>query len=191
MASRSRAVPGSGSDSARSSTCSMRAWQAATRALNSARPGRASRSDAWLTPDPPPLGFRPRLLERLRLRLAAAFEQDLDLLLRALERGLALPRERDAALEQLQRLIERQVAPLEAPDQGFELGQGLLEIGDFAVAGHRVGLRKIKGGVRCGAKARNVTQPWPARVNARLTRRQARHTVPRPAVRPSLSEEST
>ena len=68
------------------------------------------------------------------MRLATALEQDLDLLLRALERGLALPRERDAPLEQLQRLIERQVAPLEAPDQGLELGECLLEIGDFAVA---------------------------------------------------------
>ena len=45
-----------------------------------------------------------------------------------------MARERDAALESLQGLIERQVAALEALDQGLELGQGLLEIGRFVVA---------------------------------------------------------
>src|SRR5213082_1241377 len=75
-----------------------------------------------------------RLLERHDLRLAALLQEDLDSLLRGLERGLTVAGEGDAALESLQRLVERQVATLEALDQSLELRQRLLEIGGFAVA---------------------------------------------------------
>jgi len=65
------------------------------------------------------------------MRLGSALEQNLDLLLRGLQRGLAVPRERDAALEQFQGFLERKVAALEALDEGLKLGQGLLEIRRF------------------------------------------------------------
>src|SRR5215472_85938 len=114
MASRSRSVPGSGSRSTSSSTRSMRAWQAATRAAKSAAGTRAS-----FTAEPSLRrgGSRGRivrgLLEGLDLCFGAALHEDLDLLLGRLERGLTLTGERDAALEGLQSLIERQVAVLE------------------------------------------------------------------------------
>ena len=47
-----------------------------------------------------------------------------------------MARELDAALEGLQRLIERQLAALEALHQLLELGERLLEVGVFGVAGH-------------------------------------------------------
>src|SRR5204862_165213 len=76
------------------------------------------------------------LLERLDrgAGLAAALQEDLDLLLRGLEGCLAVARERDAALEDLQRLIEGQIAALETLHQGLELRQRLFEVGAFAVA---------------------------------------------------------
>src|SRR5690348_2450876 len=75
-----------------------------------------------------------RLLERRDLRLAAALQEDLDFLLRGLERGLAVAGERDAALEGLQCLIERQIAALETLDQGLELRERFLKVGGSAVA---------------------------------------------------------
>src|SRR5580704_6711462 len=76
------------------------------------------------------------VFERFGLRIGATLEQNLHLLLRGLERGLAVTRERHAALEEFQRFIERQIAPFESLDQGLKLCQGLLEIRGFAIAGH-------------------------------------------------------
>src|SRR2546430_11009637 len=76
--------------------------------------------------------------------------------LRGLQRCLAVARERDAALEDLQRLIEGQIAALETLHQGLELRQRLFEVGAFAVARHVASvLKSLAGGE---PRARNVTQ---------------------------------
>src|ERR1700733_173587 len=72
--------------------------------------------------------------EGLDLGAAAAFQQDLDLLLGGFQRGLAMTGQLDAALESLQGLIERQVTALQPFDQAFELGQRFFEIGGFVIA---------------------------------------------------------
>ena len=56
-------------------------------------------------------------------------QKDLDFLLGSFQRGLAVARQLHAALEGLERLIERQVAALEALDQALKLGQSFLEVG--------------------------------------------------------------
>ena len=73
------------------------------------------------------------VLERLHQRLAAALEQDLNLLLCCLQAGLTVPRERHTALEGAQRLIEWHVAALEPLHEAFEFRQGLLKINGFVV----------------------------------------------------------
>ena len=78
----------------------------------------------------------------------AALEQDLDLLLGRLQRGLAVARQRDAALEGLQRLIERQIAALEPLDERFELGERLLEIGGLWLLRGHVVAESVGGGAR-------------------------------------------
>src|SRR6185437_7753087 len=74
--------------------------------------------------------------EGLGLRLAIALQQDLHPLLRGLERALAVSRQLDTPLEGLQGLIERQVTALQARDQGLELGERPLEIGEWFALGH-------------------------------------------------------
>ncbi len=62
-----------------------------------------------------------------RLGRCRLLQQDLDFLLRFLQRGLTLPRELHAVLEFLERLLERQVAAFEARDERLELLERLLE----------------------------------------------------------------
>jgi hypothetical protein len=47
-------------------------------------------------------------------------------------------RELDAALEGFQRLIEWQIAALEAADETLKLRQSLLKVGGFALGGQRI-----------------------------------------------------
>ena len=60
--------------------------------------------------------------------LAVAGQQHFHFLLRGAQRGLALARERHAALECLERLFERHVALFELRHEGFELGQRMFEV---------------------------------------------------------------
>ena len=67
---------------------------------------------------------------RVELLAAPALaQQDLDLLFGLLQRALAHARQLHAALELLQRFVQRQVALLELLDDGFELGERALEVG--------------------------------------------------------------
>ena len=77
-------------------------------------------------------------------------------MLHSLERCLAVARERNAALEDLQRLIERQIAVLETLDQAFELRKRLFEVGAFAVTRQIASLLETGGSEP--RRARNVTQ---------------------------------
>ena len=63
--------------------------------------------------------------ERLDRFLAIARQQHFDFLLRSAQRRLALARERNAALESLERLFERHVALFEFRDERFEFGQAI------------------------------------------------------------------
>ena len=68
-----------------------------------------------------------------------AFSDIIDFLLRLLQCRLTLPRELHAALEFLQRLLERQVAALETRDERFELLERFFESADagFFGSAHR------------------------------------------------------
>src|SRR5262245_39611825 len=114
MPSRRRAVPESGNCRQRSSTCSIRSWYFASRSF--------IRAGSILVV----AGHR---AHGLQLGLRALLHQDLHLLLRGLERGLAVAGEGDSAFEGLERFIERQVAALQALHEALELGEGLFEIG--------------------------------------------------------------
>jgi hypothetical protein len=65
-------------------------------------------------------------------RVAVLLHQLLHAQFRLLELLLAGTRQLDAALELLHGLFERQLAGFHAFDQGFELGQGFLELADPA-----------------------------------------------------------
>src|SRR5690606_25035458 len=77
------------------------------------------------------------VLEGLDGGLPFAAEQDLDLLLCRFQSALALAGELHAALEGLERLIERQIAAFQTLDELLELGKGLLEIGFVRAGGQR------------------------------------------------------
>ena len=78
--------------------------------------------------------------ERGRSRLeVAAIVEDVDAALRRLESPVAVAREGDAALVQLERGLERQIAVLDLLDDAFELGDGGLEILDRGIP-EQVGL---------------------------------------------------
>jgi hypothetical protein len=70
-------------------------------------------------------------VERGRGKLvgAASSQQDLDFLLRLLERALARTRELHAALEVAQRVVQGQVALFELVDDRFQLGERAFEVG--------------------------------------------------------------
>src|SRR5688572_5110793 len=73
---------------------------------------------------------------------AAASKENLHFLFGLLERTLTRACELHAALEMAQRVVQRQVAPLELVDDGFELGQRAFEVrgglvfGGSGFAGH-------------------------------------------------------
>ena len=120
---------------------------AARRAGAAAPPSRAaaSASSSPLDPLPPAFqrqgqrlrsarGCRPCAIMRRRARTVrraavADFCSRISTFCSAcLQRRLAVARQRDAALELLERLLERQVAVLELVDGGFEVAEGALEV---------------------------------------------------------------
>ena len=74
--------------------------------------------------------------ERLDGFIAVAREQHFDLLLGGAQCGLALPRERNAALESLERFFERDVALFEFRDESFEFRQRFFEVWKFGFGFH-------------------------------------------------------
>src|SRR5581483_7426112 len=187
MASRKRAVPESGSARQRSRTVSIRDRYAARRPVNSGDPFIArGRGGTRSSVHRGGLVLGP---EGLDLGAVAPFQQDLDLLLRGLQRALAMARQLHAPLEGLERVLERQIAALQALHQAFELSQGLFEIGGFALNHLRSRARKRSDGK--GVTLHSVAN------EGQINCKQFAVDVPEaqaysrsPIVRPSLSEES-
>src|SRR3954471_14534693 len=78
-------------------------------------------------------------IERHRTFRRRRIEQLLHAQLRLLERALAAPIKRDAALERFQRVIEAELALLHARDELLELVERFLEIGNLGRVGSRHG----------------------------------------------------
>src|SRR5688572_6308401 len=130
MASSSRGVAPPSISSARASTPSMRCWYSGTREAR--KPGGFERAASAL------VGVIVILIvglcfvdEGLDRFLAIARQQHFHFLLRCAQRGLTLTRERNAALESLERLLERHITLFEFRNQRFEFGQRLFEVGEF------------------------------------------------------------
>ena len=81
------------------------------------------------------------VIEGPELAVGGLFQQDLDFLLRLLQGTLTGPGELDAALEQLQGFLQRQISLFHGLHERFQLGHGAVEIGWCGlVVGHGKGL---------------------------------------------------
>ena len=114
----------------------MRAWQAATLAAKARRRLRPAHCASGVPAAPSSSGSS----KASACKFATTLEENLDLLLGRLQGALAVAGEGDAALEEFQGLIQRQVPALESLGEGFQLGQSLFEVRDFAVAGQGHGI---------------------------------------------------
>ena len=100
-----------------------------------------------------------RPASRSALRLATrVLEQHLDLALGLLELAVAQPRQPDALLVELQRLLERQLAALELLHDLLELRERLLERGRVAVC-HSFSLESTRGAQSARAAAAPSAPP--------------------------------
>ncbi len=145
----------------------MRAWHAATSRRRQAGGCEPAHSCVRGARSP----FLVGLFEGFRLQFATALEQNLDLLLGRLQGALAVAREGHAALEQLERLIQWQVAALESLHEGFQFGQGLFEVGTLLLRA-----KVVQSCSRGGAKGAQRYTARCTRVNARLTSLILGHT---------------